>query len=562
MAIALVASALLGSGVGHSTTFSYTVGAGSALVVTSIVSAQQITAGTYGGNALTLSSVQDTVDATWVTLAYLLNPPTGANTFAFTAAGGSLTAFAADYSGVGSADGAFVANNESGSTSLTTNVALANANEWVICAAITGHLTNTFSTTTNQTVRQQDQGFLSGALYDSGTGFGPGTVGFVTTITGTSPRMWVVMQAFKATAAGTTITAVMAALSESMTTQTNTVYDFMEVGSFLPLDNLLYEESLGLLREDLNAVTEALATLNINYVNYNEALAGLQFNETGSLEFVIRLEKNNAALQEFLQSRSSNYSINSENRGSIATNSTPLLEISSSLIQVVSNEGLLIETTTAESSNQPAPLEIASSNKLVLSNAMLPFEFNSTAIIGQIIPLEVSSANKLILSNTKLPVESLGYFAIQAGFTEDVATQQTTSPGVSEEWLLAINFNSTAFVDAQKNLTQQYISNLESSASLSITAPALLEYTATTHLVVGSSSLPLEVLVSITGDQQTLTEISHIVDVLFPLRDEFSGVPLSILLSSIGRLARSVKIRLSEPTIKVRLLGPKTRSPR
>lgn len=197
MAIALVASALLGSGIARTSTPSYTVGASSNLLVVSIASAAQITGISYGGNALTISSVEDTTDTTWVTLGYLLTPPTGAHTFAFTAASGSLTAFAADYSGVGSADGTFVTNNEIGGASLTTNVALAGANEWVMCAAITGHLTNTFSTTTNQTVRQQDQGFLSGALYDSAAGFGSGTIGFVTTVTGSSPRIWVVMQAFK-----------------------------------------------------------------------------------------------------------------------------------------------------------------------------------------------------------------------------------------------------------------------------------------------------------------------------------------------------------------------------
>lgn len=206
MAIARAGSADLGVLAGTATP-SYTVTAGSTLLVISAASAKQITGITYNGVALTIDSIEDTNDSTWTTLGWLLSPATGANNFAFTVASGSLVAFVADYSGVASADGSFVTNFTTSGATLTTSVALAGSNEWVVCASICGHLANTYSSTTNLTVVQQNQSFLSGVLYDSNTGYGSGTVGFVTTITGSSPRMWCVFQAFAPASSGTAVTA-------------------------------------------------------------------------------------------------------------------------------------------------------------------------------------------------------------------------------------------------------------------------------------------------------------------------------------------------------------------
>lgn len=205
MAIALTAASVVGSGISRTSTPSYTVGASSTLLVCVISSSVQPSAVSYGGNAMTLASKQDTTDSTWTTLAYLLNPPTGANTFAFTLASGSITVCAADYSGVAAADGSAV-TNFGASASLTTNVTLAGSGEWVVAGGIAAHLANVFQNTSNLTVETSDYGFLATALMDTAGAVGPGTVGFVTTISSTSPRQAVVAQAFTAATSSTAVT--------------------------------------------------------------------------------------------------------------------------------------------------------------------------------------------------------------------------------------------------------------------------------------------------------------------------------------------------------------------
>lgn len=195
MAIALTGAAVVGTAIVRTTTPSYTVGAASNLLVASIESSVQPTGVTYGGASMTLASEKDTTDSIWTTLAYLLNPATGANNFAFTISAGAVTISAADYSGVDTTDGAAVTNFGSGSASLTTNVTLAGANEWVVASGFSGHSGGAFSNTTNLTVEASTTTPTT-ALMDTAGGVGSGTIGFVTTVSLTSPRQAVVMQAF------------------------------------------------------------------------------------------------------------------------------------------------------------------------------------------------------------------------------------------------------------------------------------------------------------------------------------------------------------------------------
>ena len=192
-------SATLGNGIPFSSTPSYSVNVSSTLVVVVVANLNSggssgVTGITYGGSSMTVQTFKDATDNEWITLGYLLSPPTGSHTFAFSGlTSQGISVYASDYSGVSGSDGAFVTNSGS-VASLTTNVALASGNEWVVCASLAGH--PTFVSTTNMTVVQQGT-FIQSALQDSNTGYGSGTVGFVTTLSGSNFRQWVVMQAFK-----------------------------------------------------------------------------------------------------------------------------------------------------------------------------------------------------------------------------------------------------------------------------------------------------------------------------------------------------------------------------
>lgn len=196
--IARQGSAALGT-LAFNATPSYSVNASSTLVTIAVANPNSggssgVTGITYGGSSMTVQTFHDATDNDWITLGYLLTPPTGSHTFVFSGlTAGSVIAYASDYSGVSGADGTFITNNGT-VASLTTNVALASGNEWVVCASLAGH--PTFISTTNMTVVQQGT-FIQSALQDSNTGYGSGTVGFVTTLSGSAFRQWVVMQAFK-----------------------------------------------------------------------------------------------------------------------------------------------------------------------------------------------------------------------------------------------------------------------------------------------------------------------------------------------------------------------------
>lgn len=477
MAIALVGSAVVGSGIAHTSTPSYTVGASSNLVIASIASARQITAVTYGGTPMTIMSSEDTVDASWITLAYLLNPPTGANNFAFTAAAGSLTAFASDYSGIGSADGAFVTNNESGSLSLTTNVALAGTNEWVMCAAITGHLANTFSTTANQTVRQQDQGFLSGALYDSAAGFGSGTVGFVTTITGSSPRIWVVMQAFTASGGSTPVIIDAPLFLENGAIALKDINAPLEnlaaqtIDKMVQSENLLtaprtqkiWAENLLITRRDASIFSENLAAQNNNSPAQLENLGAtlvqhdsglpLEFllNQRGdkglNLENLSLMQRDVVILGEFLSQQNGNISLFVENLATSRREQDINLENTGTFL-LTTDSGIALEFLTS-------------------ARASLSLYNEITANVINSLPLKLETALSL-LTNAPLRLENLtgqlGESFVQLEFVGPV--------GVSLSAPLVLEFGAALITDARLWLEIIGVPVLHPSGAFSLKAPA------------------------------------------------------------------------------------------
>lgn len=520
MAIARQGSATVAANTSHTSTPSYTVNAASNLVVVVIANPNtggQVTGITYGGTSMTIKAFEDTTDATWITLGYLLNPATGANNFAVSGlTAGSMNVFAADYSGIGAADGGFVTNNAS-TASVTSNVSLTNTNEWVMCGAICGHLTNVFQTTANLTIEQQNQAFLSSGFYDSNAGFGSGTVGFVTTITGSSPRQWVVLQAFTAASAGTTITADFSTPFESL--------------AQLDQDSFGLSEAAASLQIDSAPQSEWGMALTTNSSTPLESLSSFIMNSDDQIEFLLRINSNSQVFQDILATQIVRNSVDTESLSANSLSIEAPIEIKSSLIQIVSNESTPIETT-------------------------------SNLSINTIFPIEVISTNKLVLSNTTTAVESLGSITENTSHQDDWLSSQVSQFSGTGEWLLAVKLNNSILAAWQSALLHNSIVQVEFVGSVVSDTSAPLEYVGTTKLIVGNSTLPVEFTISLSGGQSALDELTQIFSYIIPVEDEFAGTPITILLSSIGRLARSVKIRLSRPTTKVRLLGPKVRSPR
>jgi hypothetical protein len=136
-----------------------------------------LTAVTYGGNALSLGAKVFVSGNRWIYLYYLLNPPSGSNTFAITQSGGNfLIPVVAEYSGVlqsSQPDATATHTDNAGNTFVTTTVTVANNASWpVLCVQTNG---TGYSSGTNAAVRVQDGALFITALYDSNAPVSPGS---------------------------------------------------------------------------------------------------------------------------------------------------------------------------------------------------------------------------------------------------------------------------------------------------------------------------------------------------------------------------------------------------
>jgi hypothetical protein len=136
-----------------------------------------LTAVTYGGNALSLGAKVFVSGNRWIYLYYLLNPPSGSNTFAITQSGGNyLIPVVAEYSGVlqsSQPDAIATHTDNVGGTSVVTTVTVANNGSWPVLCVQTNSVG--YSSGTNATVRVQDAALHVTALYDSNAPVSPGS---------------------------------------------------------------------------------------------------------------------------------------------------------------------------------------------------------------------------------------------------------------------------------------------------------------------------------------------------------------------------------------------------